>query len=264
MYYIIYETTNNVNGKKYRGAHQTPNIDDGYLGSGKILTYAVKKYGKIGFTRTILEYCNDRKHMLAREMAWVNHAWLLREDTYNLKLGGDGFQSDDVSGNKNSFYGKTHNVAFRKAQSERMSKRLGTLNQFYGKSHTKETVDKIRNTCRASASYGDANPARRPENRAKISASLSGKMKSNEHRKALSESKIRTYVATSPQGSKCEMLKSEIKSFCSSHTLHYYSFLKFVNKGVITDSILNARMSKHYHTLANTVGWSLVYKEKAG
>lgn len=148
MYYIIYETTNNVNGKKYRGAHQTSDVDDGYLGSGKILMYAVKKYGKADFTRTILEYCDNRKHMLEREKLWVDQAWLLREDTYNLKLGGDGFQSDDVSGNKNSFYGKTHNDEFRKAQSERMSQRLGKLNQFYGKTHTKETVEKIRNTCR--------------------------------------------------------------------------------------------------------------------
>ena len=32
MYFIIYETINLVNGKRYRGCHQTNNIEDGYFG----------------------------------------------------------------------------------------------------------------------------------------------------------------------------------------------------------------------------------------
>lgn len=43
MHYIIYETTNNKNGKKYIGCHVTDNLNDEYLGSGKYLKIAIKK-----------------------------------------------------------------------------------------------------------------------------------------------------------------------------------------------------------------------------
>jgi len=44
MYYLIYETTNLINGKLYRGAHQTEKVNDGYLGSGKILRHPINKH----------------------------------------------------------------------------------------------------------------------------------------------------------------------------------------------------------------------------
>ena len=44
-YYIIYETKGFK--KSYIGWHATNNLDDGYLGSGKILKNVVKKQIKI-------------------------------------------------------------------------------------------------------------------------------------------------------------------------------------------------------------------------
>lgn len=46
MYHIVYKTTNNVNGKIYVGVHSTIDIYDNYIGSGKTLKKAIKKYGK--------------------------------------------------------------------------------------------------------------------------------------------------------------------------------------------------------------------------
>ncbi len=187
----------------------------------------------------------------------------MRDDTYNIKLGGFGFHSDDVSGNKNSFYGKKHTEENKKAQSKRMSRRVGDINHFYGKRHSDTTIEKIKQKCRESALYGDANPAKRQDNRDKISAGLRGVAKTIEHRRMLSKAKTKTYEVSGPAGIVFEILKDDIKNFCEQMGLHYYSLLKYVNKGPIPHTITNVRKSKHSSLLPQTVGWSISHKERA-
>jgi hypothetical protein len=88
MYYTVYLTTNLINGKIYVGKHYTYNPDDGYLGSGKTMLKAIKKYGKENFKKVILHYCLDYDQMNYWENHIVDENFIERKDTYNINIGG--------------------------------------------------------------------------------------------------------------------------------------------------------------------------------
>lgn len=87
-YYILYETTNLINGKNYRGIHKTSKLEDGYLGSGSALEKSIKKYGKENFKREILEFCDSYEELLEKESLYVDEEWVKDKSNYNLKTGG--------------------------------------------------------------------------------------------------------------------------------------------------------------------------------
>lgn len=90
MKYIIYKITNKINGKIYIGKHQTIVIDDGYMGSGKYLKHAINKYGIQNFTKTVLHIFDTEQEMNDKEREIVTEEFCLREDTYNICVGGKG------------------------------------------------------------------------------------------------------------------------------------------------------------------------------
>lgn len=86
----MYKLTNLVNGKIYIGCHMTKNLDDNYMGSGRRLGYAKKKYGIENFKKEILSTHETLEEMLTEEARLVNEEFLGRDDVYNLTLGGRG------------------------------------------------------------------------------------------------------------------------------------------------------------------------------
>lgn len=90
MFYTVYKTTNLINGKFYVGKHQTQNLDDGYLGSGKHLKRAIVKHGIEHFEKEILFVFDNEAEMNAKEAELVTEEFCNRDDTYNLCPGGQG------------------------------------------------------------------------------------------------------------------------------------------------------------------------------
>lgn len=105
MNYIVYKTTNLINGKIYVGVHRTnPDIFDGYIGCGvskkdqkrKVLKgfpKAVRKYGYNNFKRETLFIYPDTEQgkiqAFQKESEIVNIEFVKRTDTYNLVVGGN-------------------------------------------------------------------------------------------------------------------------------------------------------------------------------
>jgi group I intron endonuclease len=111
MHYLIYKVTNKVNNKIYVGKHKTNDKNDSYLGSGAIIKRAVTKYGKDAFQKEILYECENEDAMNRREAEIVDEEFIARQDTYNIKLGGNGGW-DFI--NKNAlFNGVKHRAAAR-------------------------------------------------------------------------------------------------------------------------------------------------------
>jgi hypothetical protein len=159
-YHFIYKTTNLLNNKFYIGMHSTSNLKDGYLGSGKYLRNSIKKYGKENFKIEILEYCDTRENLIAREKEIVNEGLLKNIFCMNLQLGGGGGFSGDL--HKSNFltaslrhrfplpeYWYTDNNKQRRSESLKMRHAEGRYknvmhNGFKGKTHSEETIKRLK------------------------------------------------------------------------------------------------------------------------
>lgn len=90
MFYYTYKITNLINEKIYIGVHKTENLEDGYMGSGKLLNRAKAKHGIENFHKEILKFHESQEEMYAHEAELVTQDFLARDDVYNIKLGGEG------------------------------------------------------------------------------------------------------------------------------------------------------------------------------
>ena len=88
MSYIIYKTTNTVNGKYYIGVHN--DTKSNYLGSGKALLNAIKEHGRENFVRETLEVFDTEEDAYLREAQIVNESFVASRNTYNIGKGGKG------------------------------------------------------------------------------------------------------------------------------------------------------------------------------
>ena len=100
-YHYTYKIVNKVNNKYYLGVHNTDDINDGYMGSGKALLRAYKKYGRENFEKIILEFFQSKEEAFAAESELITQTQIDDPKCYNMTLGGYGNPGKDIFTTKN-------------------------------------------------------------------------------------------------------------------------------------------------------------------
>lgn len=157
MYYI-YLIVNKVSGKTYVGQRKSSKewYEDKYMGSGKLLGLAKKKYGIENFEKFLIQHCYSKEETNKAEIFWIAEYRRRGKAEYNLANGGQG----------GGFKGKHHSQESKRKLSEANK---GNIPGNKGKHHSEEAKKKI----------SEANKGRKAWNK--------GKPMSEEQRKKLSE-----------------------------------------------------------------------------
>lgn len=104
-YGYVYLTTNLLNGNRYIGQHcfNKPHIDSNYHGSGRLISRAIKKFGRNNFVSKVLFWAATKEELDCKEIEYIEafHA-VERKTFYNIWYDASGF----ISGEKHPFYGR--------------------------------------------------------------------------------------------------------------------------------------------------------------
>lgn len=165
IYYTVYETTNLLNGNKYRGVHKTKDMLDRYLGSGTILITAIKKYGRDSFVKDVLFCAFTEGDAYIIEAILVDKEWCDRTDTYNICVGGSGAVGSLNKG--------------KKLSPEHIAKMVKWRT---GRKHSQLTKDRIRD--------GHLGKPQTPEHTENHAAALRGRKHTVEHKEKISAANI--------------------------------------------------------------------------
>lgn len=133
-HYIYKITRIDGSGKYYIGMHSTDSLDDGYFGSGKIITASIKRHGKEKHSKEILEFLPSRKSLDLREKEMVTEELIGDPLCMNLVPGGSGGNGGSEIGRRGAEalkrrrqdpeFEKTYQAAMLEAGSKFRNRRL--------------------------------------------------------------------------------------------------------------------------------------------
>jgi group I intron endonuclease len=190
---IIYKTINLINGKIYIGKDEKNNPS--YLGSGKILKIAIKKYGRNNFKKEIIEICSSVKELNLKEQYWIKYFNSTnRTIGYNITAGGSGGDIFTHNPNKEIIRERLRLTSSQKthtqATKEKISKlRSGTGNGMYKKPAWNRGVPMSVDQKQKLKEINTGKfigVKRSKETREKISNALKGKEKTETHKQKIS------------------------------------------------------------------------------
>ena len=238
--YTVYKTINLINGKIYIGVHKTCNPNDNYLGSGNILSKAIKKYGKNNFQKRILFITAHKKQAYKLEKLLVTNNFIRSENNYNIKIGGIGGR------------GNNHSDDERKKSSERMKLNNPAFNI------SEETKQKMSDSHKGKPSNAKGK-FKVPGDGRFEGCSFKGEENPRAKCYILKDLKNKTHIIK---------LDENLKIFCQennlSHKLLYttkYNINKIICESDVNDIISKFnRKSKNINLYNNTIGWSVELK----
>lgn len=218
--YIVYKTTNTINNYIYVGVHKEKLPNDSYLGSGKLLKRAIKKYGSNAFIRETLYTFPDKSSAYEMERCIVDDIFIRRVDTYNINSGGDG-GFDYINNNKEYFVAKRKETVDLWSEQKRLnvnskkaclgsangmygSSRFGEANPMYGKHHSDETRMKIGTILKTKYDNGLINPRK-------------GSTLSEEHKENIAKRNSKTWDFMKNGG---VIQINNLEKFCRDNTLN--------------------------------------------
>jgi len=214
----IYKTINQINNKIYVGKCSN-SIEESieYLGSGLLITKAIKKYGRNNFKKIILCECSSLEELNKKEKEFIKSAKSSNEECYNIADGGDGGDIySSLSPEKQKKFKEKVRESFparlkglreyiknnpekvkahakyarSKVKNHGYGVMFGEDNGFFGKTHTDEQKAKWRGVDRprfSGKTYEEINGFEKAQQRKKkLSESLKGKKHSEEHKQNIS------------------------------------------------------------------------------
>ena len=111
MFYTVYKITNLVNKKIYIGVHKTENVNDSYMGSGKLIKRAIIKHGRENFIKEILFSFDNKEDAYQKEKSILTEEFITKNSNYNLAIGGCGGELNNT--------GRKHSERTKKIMSEK-------------------------------------------------------------------------------------------------------------------------------------------------
>lgn len=157
MFGYIYETRNLINSKTYIGK-RNGNFDKNYYGSGKILRYALNKYGRENFEVVVLATYDTEEDLNNAEIMFIK----TRNPAYNIAEGGTGgdtlaradkqYKQKVIAKRKQGLSNAWKNASeeHRKAWCENISKaKKGKATRPADYKHSEEVKQRIRESNRA-------------------------------------------------------------------------------------------------------------------
>lgn len=218
MGYYIYCITNLINGKTYIGQHKYAQINDNYMGSGKYLWNAIRKYGMCNFIKDVIAVCPNKTIADILEIFYIQLYRSIGKAEYNICDGGKGTSGFQHTEEAKKIIGISAKANWedpeyrakmakyyedpmwrskmgdgnrgRKQSQEEIQKRIESRR---GYRHTEETKKKMSETHKKSPSMGMLGKHHTEENKQAMSKRFKGIKMSDEFRQHCRESTSRLW-----------------------------------------------------------------------
>lgn len=243
MFGYVYITTNLINGKRYIGKRSLPEFDTKYLGSGKLLKRAIKKYGKDNFKCKVIKWCETEEELNYYERYYIKEYDAQKSDMfYNISEGGDWGNVTNGMTEEEYITWKAKISPLGRHHSEETKKKMSLAR--IGIKYSEETIQKMREN-----NSGKNNP-------------MYGTHWTEERKRTQPKIYYKPVIATLPNGERIEF-ESVAKYklyFKETYNIAEYTVKKLLQEN--TPLNLPYRERNHYPDVYKMNGLCIEYKDK--